>query len=103
MKPEPSRICRVKVRCYQRIPESSTSSSDDQILLSLAGLTTVGEVLQAVRERVEHPLASSLHVLHLTSEGREWPGRAMKEGEPVSQTLSHNDLLLATPAYDPAS
>ena len=96
MKPEP--ICRVKVRCYRRIPESSTSFSDDQILLSLAGLTTVGKVLQAVRERVEHPLASSLHVLPLTSEGREWPGRAMKEGEPVSQTLSHNDLLLATPA-----
>ena len=96
MKPEP--ICRVKVRCYPRIPESSTSSSDDQILLSLAGLTTVGEVPQAVRQRVEHPLASSLHVLHLTSEGREWPGRAMEEGELVSQTLSHNDLLLATPA-----
>ena len=101
MKPEP--ICRVKVRCYPCIPESSTSSSDDQVLLSLAGLTTVGKVLQAVRERVEHPLASSLHVLHLTSEGREWPGRAMEEGELVSQTLSHNDLLLATPAYDPAS
>ena len=96
MKPKP--ICRVKVRCYPCIPESSTSSSDDQILLSLAGLTTVGEVLQAVREPVEHPLASSLHVLHLTSEGREWPGRAMEEGELVSQTLSHNDLLLATPA-----